>query len=216
MTRASRPRPASSRQGATRSPLARYRTMRDFAKTREPRGAAAASAAPEAAASFVIQRHDASHLHYDFRLEMDGVLVSWAVPKEPSLDPKVKRLAVHVEDHPLEYGSFEGTIPAGQYGAGEVRIWDRGRWIPDGDARAGYAKGHLAFRLEGRRLRGRFHLVRTAWGRKGGKENWLLFAAKEPVVSDAAQAPAPARRTAAPKTRRRPAASPRRSTRADR
>jgi bifunctional non-homologous end joining protein LigD len=184
--------------------------MRDFQTTREPRGGATRRTAPPRGASFVIQRHEASRLHWDFRLEMDGVLKSWAVPKEPSLDPKVKRLAVHVEDHPLEYGSFQGSIPAGQYGAGEVRIWDRGRWIPDGDPRAAYAKGHLAFRLEGRRLTGRFHLVRTRLGsrrgaspRSGGKENWLLFRGSDAAVS----AKGPAKATAA--TRRASRSSPR-------
>ena len=102
--------------------------------------------------SFVIQKHDARRLHYDFRLEMDGVLKSWAVTRGPSLDPGEKRLAVHVEDHPLEYGGFEGTIPKGEYGGGTVIVWDRGTWKPIGDAKKGYAKGHLDFELDGEKL----------------------------------------------------------------
>src|SRR5262249_58311713 len=111
--------------------------------------------------AFVIQKHAASRLHYDFRLELDGTLKSWAVPKGPSLDPADKRLAMHVEDHPLEYGGFEGTIPKGQYGGGIVMVWDRGRWTPVGDARTGYRKGRLKVRLEGEKVHGGWDLVRT-------------------------------------------------------
>ena len=109
-------------------PLSEYNRKRDFGITAEPAGSAPAGKRKASALSFVIQKHDARNLHYDFRLELDGVLLSWAVPKGPSLDPSHKRLAVHVEDHPLSYGGFEGSIPAGQYGAGDVIVWDRGIW----------------------------------------------------------------------------------------
>ncbi|MGG2474521.1 DNA polymerase ligase N-terminal domain-containing protein, partial [Rhizobium sp. BR5] len=121
------------------------------------------------------QKHDARRLHYDFRLEMDGVLKSWAVTRGPSLDPEDKRLAVHVEDHPLSYGSFEGVIPKGQYGGGTVILWDRGVWQPIGDARKGYRKGHLEFELEGEKLKGRWHLVRMHGKPGESPENWLLI-----------------------------------------
>src|SRR2546429_166154 len=127
--------------------LERYREKRDFKVTPEPRGRVAPG--PHRGLSFVIQKHAASHLHYDFRLELNGVLLSWAVPKGPSLDPADKRLAMHVEDHPIEYGSFEGIIPAKQYGGGTGLLWDRGTWIPKSDPVAGYAKGHLKFQLAG-------------------------------------------------------------------
>jgi DNA ligase D-like protein (predicted 3'-phosphoesterase) len=132
--------------------LERYREKRDFRATPEPRGRVAPKKRREL--SIVIQKHAASHLHYDFRLELDGVLLSWAVPKGPSLDPADKRLAMHVEDHPLEYGDFEGTIPAKQYGGGTVLLWDRGTWVPQGDPIADYRKGHLKFELVGEKLRG--------------------------------------------------------------
>ena len=151
--------------------LETYRQKRDFSRTREPRG----RKAQKPGAHFVIQKHDATRLHYDFRLEMDGVLKSWAVAKGPSLVAGEKRLAVHVEDHPLEYGDFEGTIPKGEYGGGAVIVWDRGDWKPIGDAHKGYAKGHLDFELDGEKLHGRWHLVRMR-GKPGEKrENWLLI-----------------------------------------
>src|SRR5246127_5022377 len=129
--------------------LAKYRAKRDFAKTTEPSGDAAKASSGH---SYLIQKHAARRLHFDFRLELDGVLKSWAVTKGPSLDPADKRLAVHVEDHPLAYGNFEGTIPAGQYGAGTVMVWDRGAWESVGDPRKGYGEGKLKFILHGRHL----------------------------------------------------------------
>jgi bifunctional non-homologous end joining protein LigD len=154
--------------------LATYRAKRDFSQTEEPSGKAAVAAGT--ASRFVVQRHDATRLHYDFRLELDGVFKSWAVTKGPSLDPTVKRLAVEVEDHPLDYGDFEGTIPEGQYGGGTVQLWDRGFWRPEGDPHEGLKKGDLKFELEGERLHGSWVLVRMKWDRKGGKRtNWLLI-----------------------------------------
>ncbi len=152
--------------------LAEYHRKRDFGKTDEPRGREHPSGAT---LGFVIQKHAASHLHYDFRLELDGVLKSWAVPKGPSLDPAVKRLAVHVEDHPIEYGDFEGIIPKGEYGGGTVMLWDHGVWEPLDDAHKGYKKGHLKFALHGEKLHGAWHLVRSRRGEEGEKEQWLLF-----------------------------------------
>jgi bifunctional non-homologous end joining protein LigD len=156
--------------------LQRYREKRDFGITPEPRGRVAPRARKEL--SFVIQKHAASHLHYDFRLELNGVLLSWAVPKGPSLDPADKRLAMHVEDHPIEYGSFEGIIPAKQYGGGTVLLWDRGTWIPKGDPVAAYAKGQLKFELDGEKLKGGWTLVKTHGSKYGGKTGdkaWLLI-----------------------------------------
>ena len=150
--------------------LQRYREMRDFERTPEPSGAQHRSARR---LEFVVQRHHARRLHYDFRLEWDGVLKSWAVPKGPSLDPGDKRLAVQVEDHPFEYRKFSGEIPAGEYGAGKVVIWDRGHWLPDGDVDRGLRSGKLDFALEGERLRGKWSLVRLQDDAKG-KSNWLL------------------------------------------
>lgn len=170
--------------------LARYRGKRDFARTPEPTGERIGARGRQL--RYVVQRHDATRLHYDFRLEHEGVLKSWAVPKEPSLDPKDRRLAVRTEDHPLDYGAFEGEIPEGEYGAGSVVIWDRGYWTPLGDAEEGLKQGKLDFDLQGERLRGRFTLVRMAerGKRKAGKENWLLLKRHERVKA------APARRRA--------------------
>src|SRR5688500_8679241 len=146
--------------------LEKYQKKRDFEQTSEPKGEGrartnGARAKEKHELAYVVQKHAARRLHYDFRLELDGVLLSWAVPKGPSLDPGVKRLAVETEPHPLEYGDFEGTIPKGQYGGGTVMVWDRGSWTPKADAREGYAKGHLTFNLQGDKLKGAFHLVRT-------------------------------------------------------
>jgi bifunctional non-homologous end joining protein LigD len=157
--------------------LRRYQEKRDFKNTPEPRGRVAPAGGR---LSFVIQKHAASRLHYDFRLEAEGVLKSWAVPKGPSLDPREKRLAVEVEDHPIEYGDFEGIIPKGEYGGGTVLLWDRGRWIPEGDPLEGLRKGSLKFRLDGEKLQGGWMLVRLK-DRDGedGRKNWLLFKEKD-------------------------------------
>ncbi|WLH09719.1 DNA ligase D [Pseudomonas lurida] len=160
-------------------PLSEYNRKRDFSITGEPAGSAPAAERQASALSFVIQKHDARNLHYDFRLELDGVLLSWAVPKGPSLDPAQKRLAVHVEDHPLSYGSFEGSIPTGQYGAGDVIVWDRGVWQPHDDPHKAYAAGKLKFTLVGEKLSGDWALVRTRLKGSGDKEQWLLIKEKD-------------------------------------
>jgi bifunctional non-homologous end joining protein LigD len=157
------------------SRLRAYRRRRSFRKTSEPAGSVAKRGE---APVFVVQKHGARRLHYDFRLELGGVLLSWAVPKGPSLDPSVKRLAVHVEDHPREYADFEGTIPAGEYGAGAVMLWDRGRWEPSSDPQKGYRKGHLSFRLFGKKLKGGWTLVR-ARGEEREEKNWFLIKHKD-------------------------------------
>jgi bifunctional non-homologous end joining protein LigD len=150
-----------------------YRKKRNFKATPEPKGKLAKSKG--GALAFVIQKHAASRLHYDFRLELNGVLLSWAVPKGPSLDPNDKRLAMHVEDHPIEYGDFEGVIPPKQYGAGTVMLWDRGTWIPKEDPVAGYKRGKLKFELRGEKLQGGWTLVRSHGSKYGGDKAWLLF-----------------------------------------
>ncbi|MBO9549190.1 DNA ligase D [Pseudomonas sp.] len=152
-------------------PLAEYERKRDFNASPEPSGQRKRGKRAHAL-QFCIQKHDASHLHYDFRLELDGTLKSWAIPKGPSLDPKVRRLAVHVEDHPLDYADFEGHIPEGHYGAGDVIVWDRGVWEPEGDVRQAYANGKLRFRLQGEKLNGVWNLFRTHLA--GKKEQWML------------------------------------------
>jgi len=155
------------------SRLEEYRRKRDFGKTAEPAGAESKDARGDV---FVVQKHSARSLHYDFRLALDGVLKSWAVPKGPSLDPADKRLAVQTEDHPLEYADFEGAIPKGEYGAGRVIVWDRGRWTCEGDPRKSLAAGKLKFRLEGEKLSGGWNLVRLGGrGSREGKNNWLLI-----------------------------------------
>ncbi|HEX5010516.1 MAG TPA: non-homologous end-joining DNA ligase, partial [Planctomycetota bacterium] len=159
-----------------KAPLAEYARKRDFTRTAEPGPRAGRGRARRRPLSFCVQEHAASRLHWDFRLELDGVLVSWAVPKGPSLDPADKRLAVHVEDHPLDYGGFEGVITEGEYGGGTVMLWDRGTWEPLEDARAGLRKGSLKFRLSGRKLRGGWALVRLpARGDDADDRNWLLI-----------------------------------------
>ena len=150
--------------------LREYHAKRDFRRTREPKG----STKTRRGWLYVVQKHDASRLHYDFRLQLGDVLLSWAVPKGPSLDPKVKRLAMHVEDHPVEYGSFEGIIPEGEYGGGTVMLWDRGHWEPEGDPVQGYRQGKLKFHLRGTKLRGEWLLVRSG-GHRAGERAWLLF-----------------------------------------
>src|SRR5215204_6588836 len=173
---------ASSREPAakpaasgTADALLAYSQKRDFGKTAEPKGRVQGSARNR----FCVQKHDATRLHYDLRLELEGVLKSWAVTRGPSLVPGEKRLAVHVEDHPIEYNTFEGTIPQGEYGGGTVLIWDRGKWYPDGDPHRGLAKGSFDFTLEGEKLHGRWHMVRMR-GRPGDKkENWLLIKAHD-------------------------------------
>jgi bifunctional non-homologous end joining protein LigD len=158
--------------------LQKYRRKRNFVSTPEPTGHPGHRPA-QTAPMYVVQKHAATRLHYDFRLELDGTLKSWAVPKGPSLDPSQKRLAVHVEDHPLEYAEFEGVIPPKQYGAGTVLIWDRGVWTPQGNARDGYRQGVLKFRLDGQKLHGAWTLVRMQPRRNDrsdkAKENWLLI-----------------------------------------
>jgi bifunctional non-homologous end joining protein LigD len=153
-------------------PLDQYRAKRNFSKTPEPAGGKPPRPRKAESRFFCVQKHLASHLHYDFRLEHDGVLLSWAVPKGPSLDPADKRLAMHVEDHPLEYGTFEGVIPEG-YGAGIVMLWDRGTWAPEADdVTAALKKGDLKFRLDGYKLKGSWALVRT---RGADGRSWLLI-----------------------------------------
>ena len=160
----------------TRMALETYKHKRDFRKTPEPRGKVARRKAQNL--SFVVQKHAARSLHYDFRLELNGVLLSWAVPKGPSLDPSEKRLAIHVEDHPLDYGEFEGLIPPKQYGSGAVMVWDRGTWIPKDDPQHGYESGHLKFELRGEKLNGGWVLIRSRgnkYGGKSGEKSWLLI-----------------------------------------
>lgn len=164
--------------------LEEYSRKRDFRKTPEPSPGRIRSGTQNL--SYLIQKHDATRLHYDFRLELDGVLLSWAVTRGPSLNPADKRLAVRTEDHPLSYGDFEGTIPKGQYGGGTVMLWDKGTWAPEGDPHEGLRKGHLSFTLHGERLKGGWNLIRmrgNAWG-DARKENWLLIKAKDDEASE--------------------------------
>ncbi|MDX9740166.1 MAG: non-homologous end-joining DNA ligase [Gammaproteobacteria bacterium] len=170
-----------TKPAAIRGKLTSYRQRRDFRRTPEPSGDEAAPLS--AGGCYVVQKHAARRLHFDFRLELDGVLKSWAVTRGPSLDPADKRLAVRTEDHPLEYGNFEGTIPAGEYGGGTVMLWDRGRWEPHADPHEGLERGALKFTLHGERLKGGFALVRIkesrASRRTAPRENWLLVKEKD-------------------------------------
>src|SRR6202047_1267999 len=165
--------------------LSKYRAKRDFSKTAEPSGQT--KIATSNRRRFIIQKHAATRLHYDLRLELDGVFKSWAVTRGPSLDPHEKRLAVEVEDHPLAYGDFEGTIPKGQYGGGTVQLWDRGYWEPeDGfEPHKAIEKGELKFRLDGERLHGGWVLVRMKHDRDRGKRtNWLLIKHRDAAAHD--------------------------------
>lgn len=155
--------------------LDRYHEKRDFSKTKEPRGRERKAAGD----IFVVQKHSARRLHYDFRLALDGVLKSWAVARGPSLVPDEKRLAIRVEDHPYDYANFEGVIPEGQYGAGPVIVWDRGRWIPEGDPREAYKKGRMTFTLRGEKLKGKWHLVRMHRRGAERRDLWLLMKAAD-------------------------------------
>ena len=208
-------------------PLEEYRRKRDFAKTPEPAPAAKPGAAgPVRSGRFVIQRHRATRLHYDFRLEVAGVLVSWAVPKGLTLDPDVRRMAVHVEDHPIEYFDFEGVIPSKQYGAGDVIVWDWGTWeseAPTIDAATAIPDGELKFELHGQKLNGRWTIVRTSGRRRKGDDpaarafeddqgdQWLLIAKRGPTSRRRAGTPRTTRRAsrpAGPTTTSRPTATP--------
>jgi bifunctional non-homologous end joining protein LigD len=160
-------------------PLDEYRKKRDFSKSPEPSGDSAARRTGDETLFFCVQKHLASHLHYDFRLEWNGVLLSWAVPKGPSINPADKRLAMQTEDHPFDYGTFEGVIPEG-YGAGIVMLWDQGTWTPEGDdVEAMIRKGDLKFRLDGFKLKGSWVLVRTRGFGSGSKPSWLLIKHKD-------------------------------------
>jgi len=193
---------AAGSERSARAQLAEYRKKRDFTRTREPSGEKEAARARAGRLRFVIQKHAASHLHFDLRLELDGVMKSWAVPKGPSLDPKVKRLAMQVEDHPIDYNTFEGTIPKGEYGGGTVMLWDRGTYSSDSAAspdeeedalRDGLRRGDLKITFHGDRLHGSFALVRMKYSRdssSSAKPQWLLikhrdeFATEEDVVAE--------------------------------
>lgn len=165
-------------------PLNEYRRKRRFDVTTEPSGEEATHRREGKALLYVIQKHRASHLHYDFRLEWNGVMLSWAVPKGPSLDPSVKRLAAPVEDHPLEYAGFEGVIPGGEYGGGTVMVWDTGTWVPEvSDVDESLRKGDLKFTLDGRKLKGSWVLVRTRGFGKSPRPSWLLIKHRDAFAS---------------------------------
>ncbi len=167
--------------------LREYRRKRRFGRTPEPVGRPSPPAKATGKLKYVIQKHQASHLHYDLRLEWNGVMLSWAVPKGPSLDPSVKRLAMRVEDHPVDYAGFEGVIPEGEYGAGAVMVWDRGTWVSDDpDVDAALRRGELKFTLHGTRLKGSWVLVRTRRGypASSGRPAWLLIKHRDAYASD--------------------------------
>ena len=176
--------PAHDRTRDASTPLAEYRKKRDFTVTPEPSGARP-PAHRERTLAYVVQKHLATALHYDFRLEWKGVMLSWAVPKGPSLDPSVKRLAMPTEDHPLAYAAFEGVIPEGEYGAGTVMVWDEGTWEPDEpDADAALERGDLKFTLQGKKLRGSWVLVRTrGYGKAPSRPAWLLIKHRDAYAS---------------------------------
>ncbi|HTJ22226.1 MAG TPA: DNA polymerase ligase N-terminal domain-containing protein [Gemmatimonadaceae bacterium] len=168
---------AARKRGSNGKALSEYERKRDFSKTAEPRGDVKPRS--KRGLRFVIQKHAASRLHYDFRLELDGVMKSWAVPKGPSYDPTVRRLAMEVEDHPIEYNRFEGTIPEGEYGGGTVMLWDRGTYEPEGGGgeealREGYRRGDLKILMHGKRMEGGWVLVRMRRD-EGGRAQWLLI-----------------------------------------
>jgi bifunctional non-homologous end joining protein LigD len=169
--------------------LRSYRSRRDFTKTAEPTGSQSRRAAKAAPLRFIVQKHHATRLHYDFRLELDGVLKSWAITRGPSSNPADKRLAVRVEDHPLDYAGFEGTIPEGEYGGGTVMLWDKGTWEPLGDPHDGLSSGDLKFRLKGKRMKGEWVLVhmkgRDSKTQSGTRENWLLIKHRDEYANEA-------------------------------
>ncbi len=171
--------------------LEQYRAKRNFNVSSEPAGNAESQLKQKRTLLFVVQKHRATQLHYDFRLELNGTLLSWAVPKGPSTDPSVKRLAMQVEDHPMEYANFEGVIPEGEYGGGTVMVWDTGKWTPEiEDAEEGLKKGDLKFNLQGKKLKGSWVLVRTHGFGSRADKSWLLikhkdeFASKKDIVAD--------------------------------
>jgi bifunctional non-homologous end joining protein LigD len=165
--------------------LKEYRKKRDFSETTEPSGANKLWEKRDGSLIYVVQKHMASNLHYDFRLEWRGVLLSWAMPKGPSLDPAVKRLAMQTEDHPIEYSNFEGVIPAGQYGAGTVMLWDKGTWQPESaDVDSSLRKGENKFTLQGKKLKGSWVLVRTrGFGKNPARSTWLLIKHRDQYAS---------------------------------
>src|SRR5579883_3194257 len=175
--------PRSGRDMMKSMALEKYRSRRNFSVTPEPQGARIAR---RKKLIFVVQKHQASRLHYDFRLEWNGVMLSWAVPKGPSLDPSVKRLATPVEDHPLEYADFEGVIPPGEYGAGTVMVWDKGTWVPEvPDVDDAMRKGELKFTLRGKKLRGSWVLVRTRGFGRSPRPSWLLVKHRDRYAASA-------------------------------
>jgi bifunctional non-homologous end joining protein LigD len=165
--------------------LSEYRKKRDFKVTPEPSGEKSSPRSQKSSLSYVIQKHRATALHYDFRLEFRGTLLSWAVPKGPSLDPSVKRLAMQVEDHPIDYAGFEGVIPEGEYGGGTVMVWDKGTWTSESpDPAAALEKGDLKFTLHGKKLKGSWVLVRTRGFSSSTKTSWLLIKHRDEFASD--------------------------------
>ena len=182
-------------------PLNAYRKKRNFGVTPEPSGTPTRPSGRSSSLAYVVQKHLATNLHYDFRLEWKGVMLSWAVPKGPALDPTVKRLAMPVEDHPLEYNAFEGVIPEGEYGGGTVMVWDAGTWEPEApDVDAALEKGDLKFRLHGKKLKGSWVLVRTkGYGKTPSRPAWLLikhrddYASEEDITSTAPRSAASGR-----------------------